>query len=291
MKPVKRFIKYSLIFLLLGLIVPIMLLVGIENSSKFFSWLAMKIGPKLKRHKVVLRNLELCFPDMPSDERSNLAIRTWSNLGAIFGEMLFFKLMSEKEFKKRITIKDDVGAFREGAKIIVISHLSNFEIFTNLPKLLKVIMHCLYSRPKNKIAEKLVFWLRDRPYLSLHANDGHNGLKAYINSLKNQEMIWMLVDRYPTKGHGIDTTFFSKPTKTASLPAQLSLKYNAPIFLGRVIRTGTARYEVKTDKMTIEATDSVETITQKINDAIESWVKEYPEQWYWILHRFDKSLY
>ncbi|MBP9752983.1 MAG: hypothetical protein KBD31_04160 [Proteobacteria bacterium] len=291
MKSVIRFFKYTVIFLLLGILVPIMLLMGIEKSSRFFSWGSMKIGPKLKRHNVVLRNLELCFPEKEESERKTLAVKTWSNLGAIFGEMLFFKLMSEKEFRKRVKIEDDVGCINAGAKIIAISHISNFEIFTNLPKFLKIFMHCLYSRSKNKITEKLVSWLRQRPYLSLHANDGHNGLKAFINALQKHEMIWMLVDQESSKGVGIETKLFRHNVKTTSLPAQLALKYSAPIYMVRVIRTGVARYTIRSENFTITPEDTIQSITQNINNKIEEWVREYPEDWAWLHKRFDKSLY
>ena len=32
-------------------------------------------------------------------------------------------------------------------------------------------------------------------------------------------------------------------------------------------------------------------LTKSINETIEEWIKETPEQWLWVHHRFDKSEY
>jgi KDO2-lipid IV(A) lauroyltransferase len=244
----------------------------------------MKICPRLKRHKVVLRNLELCFPNMFKDERADLAIKTWGNLGAMLGEMLFWKLMSEKEFKKRVTIKDDVGAFCKGAKFVVVSHFSNFEVFTTVPSICCLHIHCLYSRPKNSFFDKILYWLRERPFMHLHRNSGHEGIKAFINGIKQKHIIGMYVDQ--NAPNGIPTTFFNLPVKTTDLAAKLSLKYNCPIYMARIIRTGTAKYEVETQKFEVLESDTSDSITQKMNDIIEGWIREYPEQYYWVHRRF-----
>ncbi|CAO5680509.1 MAG: Lipid A biosynthesis lauroyltransferase [Holosporales bacterium] len=292
MKSIVRFFKYSFIFLLLGLLVPVMLMLGIEKSSQFFSWIAMKVGPKLKRHKVVLKNLELCFPEMKELERTELAIKTWSNLGAIFGEILFFKLMTKKQLKKRTKIEDRANAFSNGKKIYVFSHLSNFEVFLNLAVLYKdVETHGLFSAPKNVFILKLIRWLRERENLYLHANHSSKDLKSYIRALIDEKVIWMLVDQESSKGVGIDSILFGHHVKTTSLPAQLTLKYSAPIYMVRVIRTGLVRYTIRSEQLALLETDTIQSITQKINDRIEEWVKEYPEDWAWLHKRFDKSLY
>ncbi|CAO5678845.1 MAG: Lipid A biosynthesis palmitoleoyltransferase [Holosporales bacterium] len=287
MKNVISFINTLLLLpflILLFFILAIMLLMGIEKSSQFFSILFMKIGPKLNRHKVVLRNLELCFPNMDEANRKILAIKSWGNLGALFSEMIFFKFMKEDEFKKRVTIQDDVGAFTKGGKFVVISHLSNFEAFTHTSKKFNICINCLYKMPKNKIFHELLLWIRKQPYFYMHKNSSTDGLKAFINALKKEEIAWMLVDQ--NAPNGIDTTFFNLPVKTTDLVGKLSLKFSVPIYMARIIRTGTAFYEIETLKLDIQETDTSHSITQKMNDIIEGWIREHPEQYYWVHRRF-----
>ncbi|MBP9752982.1 MAG: hypothetical protein KBD31_04155 [Proteobacteria bacterium] len=287
----KTLIKSTLSFVLalpllvLGLfIILVMLLFGIEKSSQFFAWFFMKIGPKTPRHKVVLRNLELCFPKMDTPDQKELAVKSWGNLGAMLAEMIFFKFMKEEEFKRRVTINDKVKAFTKGAKFIVNSHLSNFEIFSHISKIFNVVINCLYKEPKSKFFNYIILFLRKQPFFYMHANKSTEGLKAFINAIKKNEFSWMFVDQ--NAPNGINTTFFNLPVKTTDIVGKLALKYKAPIFMVRVIRTGTAKYRIETEKFELKDSDTSHSITQKMNDVIEGWIKEHPEQYYWVHRRF-----
>jgi KDO2-lipid IV(A) lauroyltransferase len=284
MKKITEYIAGFLILIPLSFFFLFLYILGIEKASRLISSLFLKVGPKLKRHQVVLRNLELCFPDMDKKERELLAIQTWSNLGAMFGEMIFWKFMEMDEIKRKIVVEDDVGAFQKGAKIIVGAHISNFEIWGQIPRMFEFHTHSLYTPLKNGLINKLLLMFRESKFMHFYSNHSHNTLKNYISALNKDEVICMLVDQH--RPYGIVTTFFDQPVKTTDLAAKLALKYDSPLFVGRIIRTGLACYKVKTEKLEITENDNALTITQRINDIFEMWIKEYPEQYYWIHRRF-----
>jgi KDO2-lipid IV(A) lauroyltransferase len=102
--------------------------------------------------------------------------------------------------------------------------------------------------------------------------------------------VGMLVDQKFQKGVG--TMFFGRPCKTNPLLPKLARQYDAEIYPARSIRLPNGRYRLELKPRLDLPRDStgaidVEASCQLLNDVVEGWVREHPEQWMWFHDRWQ----
>ena len=90
---------------------------------------------------------------------------------------------------------------------------------------------------------------------------------------------------------GFAVPFFGRPAMTAPAIAELALRYDMPIIPARVMRTHGCHFEATAypplvyEKTGDTARDTLAIMTQ-INALLESWIREYPAQWFWVHKRW-----
>ena len=85
--------------------------------------------------------------------------------------------------------------------------------------------------------------------------------------------------------------FFGRPAMTTPAFAQLALRLGLPVVPIRFERLGGPRFRVTVEPpVEIAATGDratdVATLVQAVNDHIEAWVRDKPEQWFWVHRRW-----
>ena len=90
---------------------------------------------------------------------------------------------------------------------------------------------------------------------------------------------------------GIDVPFFGRPAATAPAIASFALRLNCPVFPIRVIRLGGARFKVSIEKpwhfaSTQDHDADVFNALKQINEKLEDWIRERPDQWLWMHRRW-----
>ena len=120
------------------------------------------------------------------------------------------------------------------------------------------------------------------------------GNKEIIKSLKNGEFIIVLADQ--RVGDGIEVPFFGRKALTSPSLAKLVLKYNIPLVPIRIIRKNNETnfnmeildpLDITKDKeLTMDK--KIYKITKEINKTLEGWIRQCPEQWFWVHNRWKK---
>jgi lauroyl/myristoyl acyltransferase len=83
---------------------------------------------------------------------------------------------------------------------------------------------------------------------------------------------------------------------TAIVPAQLALRFNAVVVLGRTERVKGATYRITlSDPWELPDSgdrdaDALE-LTRRVTAEVERWVREKPEDWLWLHRRWPDALY
>ena len=99
----------------------------------------------------------------------------------------------------------------------------------------------------------------------------------------------MLVDQ--KMNDGIAVPFFGRDAMTAPALAQLAMRYDMPIIPARVVRRQGAHFDsviyppLAYEKTGDSARDTLAIMTA-INAMLESWIRETPEQWFWVHRRW-----
>jgi KDO2-lipid IV(A) lauroyltransferase len=110
---------------------------------------------------------------------------------------------------------------------------------------------------------------------------------AVLHELVRGRYVGILLDQRPKVRDGVLTTFLGRKTYTHKGVAVLSLKTGKPVVPAFCIVEG-LRYRVKLFEP-IYPEGSVEELTQKYTSAIDSVVREHPEQWFWFHRRWKNS--
>ncbi|MEZ5800706.1 MAG: hypothetical protein R3D29_09810 [Nitratireductor sp.] len=100
--------------------------------------------------------------------------------------------------------------------------------------------------------------------------------------------VGMLVDQYYKRG--VPVTFFGR-TLGNQLLAKLVRQFDCPVYPARCIRLPEGRFRIELqNKLEIprdaKGRPDVERLTQRVNDVVEDWVREYPGQWLWLHKRW-----
>lgn len=89
----------------------------------------------------------------------------------------------------------------------------------------------------------------------------------------------------------VRTSHFWRPAKANPLLARLARQVECPIHGVRIIRLPNHRFRIEMSDEVKPVRDAegkidVQGTTQAINNVIEGWVREHPEQWLWLHRRW-----
>jgi KDO2-lipid IV(A) lauroyltransferase len=278
------------------LVVAAMRLVGRTGPDRWAdaaAWVMRHVGPRLRGHKRALEQLALAFPEKSAAERERIAVGMWDNLArTIFEYTQLDRLWDyDPAHPGDSRIIRDPGSMQVWADIKAANqptlhfslHLANWELAATAGK---DYVRCLipYRRLKNEaLNDELVRVRRAAGIVPLAA--GPFTISEVRQQFGPGTGLGMLIDqRYV---HGIDVTFFGRPTTLNPLFARLARVYDCPIYGSRVIRIPGRRFRYEIIGPIEPARDArgrvdVHATMQKFAAIMERWVREYPEQWMWL---------
>ena len=93
---------------------------------------------------------------------------------------------------------------------------------------------------------------------------------------------------------GMPIPFFGHDAMTATGPVEITLRNGGPIVPARCIRLPDSHFRIEFfPPIEIESTGDkkadVEATLRRINEIIEGWIRDHPEQWFWLHRRWPKE--
>lgn len=267
-------------------------LLGLDRASAFGGWIARRIGPFTKAHRTMQNNLRRTFPEWSETKRRDLAANVWDNLGRTAAEFAFLNdpVMFERVQVTGLEALDTLKTQGNGS-IFVSAHYGNWELAPKIASDRGLQLSLIYRKANNPYVEKIITRTRGHLYDELTPK-GASGARALTEQLKKGLSIGMLVDQ--KMNDGIPVPFFGHDAMTAPATASLALKYGAPIIPARVIRTQGAHFKAIIEpplvyEKTGDRQQDMRHIMTLINQTLERWIREHPEQWFWVHNRWPKD--
>ena len=176
------------------------------------------------------------------------------------------------------------AAQRSGKALLFLTpHMGAFEI-ASLYAAREMPITVLYRRPKVAWTEPLMRAGRERTNVRLVPAD-LTGVREMFAALKRGETVGFLPDQVPGKGEGEWAEFFGRPAYTMTLAAKLAERGNVAPFLAFARRLPRGEgYSLHVRPL--PAPLAGESATRRINRALESLVRECPEQYLWGYNRY-----
>ncbi len=284
-------LEYALVRLLfggLGLLSPV-------QASNLGAWVGRTLGPRLPASNRARRNLALVMPELGSARHETLIRNMWDNLGRIFGEIPHLAAIAET-----VPVPDDQLDALRAAKadgrpmIFVGAHLSNFEVFGRVAVRHGYPLALIYRRANNPLVDDYYRQLRGSDLLLLPK--GLEGFREVRRVMAAGGNLGILIDQ--KLNEGVSAPFFGRPAMTTSAPAQMAMRFRAPIIFGHVERLGPAKYRMfarvippieLAETSTKSRREAELAMTAHLNEVVEAQIREQPDDWFWLHRRWPDS--
>lgn len=269
-----------------------------ETISSFGGWLLRKIGPRSSKQEIVLKGLSLAFPDLGPDELKAIALKSWDNIGRTFAEFPIMDRITVFKKNSRVTVigHETLQHFikaKQGA-VIVTGHFANWEVMAAVLTQSGLPVRITYRKINNPYLDKRVRAQREAYGTKfLVQKSTHAGARVLLNALGKSESVAILNDQ--KFNEGIAIPFFGHDAMTATGATRLALKTGAPLIPISVTRekaefTVTIHDEIKLENSG-DREDDIEKGVRQIVTFTEDWIKQNPDQWFWVHRRWPKDLY
>lgn len=255
------------------------------------------LGPLTPRHRLAKDNLRKAFPDADEKWIDRTLRENWGEMGRLGAEYVFldeiFELDPERPHEGLIDVEGaeifEELRSRKGPFIFFTGHLGCFELLPICAATFGLEVTALFRQPNNRyIAREVLSTRRTRMGHLVPSKAG--AAWALVGTLERGGAVGMLVDQKFAKG--VPTTFFGRECRTNPLLAKLARQFDCEVYPARSIRLPNGRYRLELNprlELPREPGGAVDVAAtcQLLNDVVEGWVRQYPEQWMWFHRRWQ----
>ena len=259
------------------------------------------------RKSVVKRNLELCFPEVPEEDRNRSALETFRYAGRGLLSWGFALFSNERRIRKEVewhgqeTLKAYLGTGQP--LILLCPHFVTPMLTLRSIGLLSPVV-AMYEPPRNPIFDlgyhcaltgnqtnfkwlNRIYRKRGNHNIGMHSSKG--SMRPFYHALKSGTPFFFLPDQNAKRTeHSIFVPFFGIPAATYTSLSRFVRFKNARVFLCfSVMKSAGRGYDLFTEQLPEDFfVGSAEEDAQKLNATVEKLIRRAPEQYFWLHRRF-----
>lgn len=291
--------EYALLRLVAGLVRSLPLEFAVAASARAWRVLAPLVSRV--RHERALENLAIAFPEKSEEERREIALAHWENLGRVMAEtMQIDRILREPS---RIEI-ESTGVFSRykdklGPILGVSLHMGNWELAIWPLVVAGANPAAIYRSVNNPYVDKYLREQRKDLYPGglfgrgkVEGDHGESQRTARIitDYVRRGGRLGLVCDLHDRTG--IPVPFFGRPARTQAIAAMIARRVGARIWMARCLRIGNeSRFRVQLKELKVPRTanqsEDVRTAMTLMQLQFEEWVREAPEQWMWSNRRWS----
>ena len=241
-----------------------------------------------RRAKIARRNIELCFPELDRMERESLLKAHFASLGMAAFEVPLAWWGSDRRLDglgEVIGMENLQAAAEEGKGVLLLSaHFSCLDIGGRFLSQ-RFQFDAMYRPSNSPVIEHLMSRSRARYCGTIIQRDA---LKTLLRSLRAGHAIWYAPDQNTQRKKAVFVKFFGHMASTTPATHKLAQMTGAKVVPFQTVRKRDGSgYRLNLEPALEDFPgEDVEMDTQRINDIIERWVREDPDQYFWVHRRF-----
>jgi Kdo2-lipid IVA lauroyltransferase/acyltransferase len=266
--------------------------VALDGADKLGRW----IGPRTSFNEDAVRNLRKAYPDRSEAWARETARAHWGQLARLGAEYVFLDELFDSDPERptggRVEV-EGVEIFealrdRQGPFVFFTGHLGPFELLPVAAATFGLDVTALFRPPPNRyLAKRLFAARRIRGGRLVPSKAG--AAWALMEQLQQGRSVGILVDQKFKRG--VRTVFFGRKCWTNPLVPKLARQFDCDVYPARSIRLPDGRYRLELKprlELPRDATGEIDVAAscQVLNDVVEAWVREHPEQWTWFYRRW-----
>ena len=283
-------LKYFFQFLIIILFLSIFKLIGSKYSTILSGKIFELIGPFFRSNKISSSNLSLALTELDEIEKNKIIKKMWNNYGKILADYVFIKnYRNSKNFSDKIIIKNHFeleNIKKNSTPVIFISgHFNNFELMAMHLEKSGIDLAAIYRPLNNVFLNPIMEHIRKNYICKKQVKKGISGTKELLKFFKNGTSIALMIDQRVSEG--IYSKFFNKEALTTTIPAQFVKKFKAKIVPIYIERNLEDNFTIEINKcIKFSDSESLESITLKLNEILEKMILRNPDQWIWTHNRW-----
>jgi KDO2-lipid IV(A) lauroyltransferase len=267
--------------------------VGVNISAKAWRLVARFD----RRHQRALENLAIAFPQKSMQEREEIALAMWENLGRVMAETMQIDRIIADPDRIEIVSQGIHRRYKDklGAAIGVSLHMGNWELAIWPFTLAGNNPAAVYRTVKNPYVDRYLREARRGLYpggllgKGRDREEGQTTARRIMDFVRKGGRLGLVCDLYDRAG--LPVTFFGRPAKSVAIPAMIARRVGARIWMSRCLRVGNkSRFQIELKELKVPRTanqgDDVKSITAAMQQQFEAWIREAPEQWMWSNRRW-----
>lgn len=246
-------------------------------------------------YRVAKRNIDVCFPSLPSTSRHRLARKAVRRNVRSFIEIAYLWQRSRRKLTSlvgdatELCVLDEALAENKGCIILGI-HIGSWE-FVGYHIGWQAQNSCMYlpSRHGENINAFLInarARFGNRPIPATR-----EGVREVFGALRRGEIVSILPDQSPAADSGmVFSQFFGETAATVTLPAKIARKTKAPaVFAYALYNPQTQKFDMHYKRLKgFGAQATLEADIQLMNDGIETIIRKHPADYLWSYKRFKR---
>ena len=220
------------------------------------------------------------------------------NLGMTAIEFFRIPRMDVENIKKKVTVEglenaEEVLNNKKKGILLLLSHFGNWELMGVIPKIMNHPISVIAKPVKNSRIDRWVTNIREGA--GVKVIPAEKGGKKVIEALRDNRLVGILIDQRAKRSEGIWVDFFGKKAPTTPAVAVLAARIGVPVIPVFMIRSGNRQHRLIVKEplklaKTGEIKKDVESNTQLMNQTLESMIRQYPDQWFWVHRRWERKI-
>jgi KDO2-lipid IV(A) lauroyltransferase len=253
-----------------------------------------------RRHRqVAFSNLKIAWGDeLNENERRNIVRRNFIHLARVALELPYLRKLTSADLDGFVTfhgIEHFKGALKKGRGVLLLaSHFGNWELMALAFSLRYFPINIVVRPLDNPLLDKLITEIRTRGGNQLIPKKG--SVPKMLRLLAAGDAVALLLDQNPTWDEGVFVPFFNEIACTNKVLSVIAIRTGAPVIPAFNVRQPDGSYRVFCEPEVAlsgngDPTRDVQENTAKFNKIIETYVRRYPEQWFWVHRRWKTRPY
>ncbi|MDQ7063838.1 MAG: lysophospholipid acyltransferase family protein [candidate division KSB1 bacterium] len=289
LRQIKHLFEYAGVLFLacLATWLPFPVLQKIGRGLGWFAFHVVRI-----RRGVTMDNLQRAFPEKSPMEIVRLAESTYRQFGMMMLETLRLLTIEPEEVQRLIEVEtyralDDARAAGRGA-ILLTGHMGNWEYLGAWVAINGYSTAFMFQEQANPYVNRLIRQYRER--MGMDVVPRGMALRSYMKALREGRFVAAVADQDAGK-NGVMVSFMGKLASTATGPARFALKTGAPIIFAISYRDPSGRLKGRFEPLDVqiqagEDSEAIRQIMEAYNRQMETWIRTYPDQWFWMHRRW-----
>ena len=288
------------------LVVPVLL--GIIRGLGYLPrsvgiWLGKVIGRLLyildrKHRDIATDNLSRAFGWLPQSRQvQRIVQQVFNNLGTMLFEIAWANQLDPQDHKRyfRITGREHYqrAADKGRGVLLLTAHMGNWELFSIIAYMAAIPANVVYRPLDSRVFDEIIKQMRCRYGAELIPNK--YAFYHIAKTLKNKACVAMLMDQNVDYYNGVYVDFFGRRACTNRGMAYMAMRTGAPVVPVFMLREeGGFRAKMFPEIPLIRTGDrhkDIELNTAKYNQTIETIIRQYPDQWFWVHQRWKTKAY